>query len=177
VRVGDTVIVRRAGDVIPEVVSVVMERRPKRDLLGDEATASAFELPKACPVCGSPVERPEDEAIARCTGGLICPAQRKQALLHFAGRRAMDIEGLGDKLVEQLVDNAIVKTPADLYKLGLLAMASLERMAEKSAANLLAAIGRASDDAGALHFRARHPQCRRGDGEGSGALLRQPRCA
>jgi CTP:molybdopterin cytidylyltransferase MocA len=176
VRIGDTVIVRRAGDVIPEVVSVVLERRPKRDLLGDEPCIR-FELPKACPVCGSAVERPEDEAIARCTGGLICPAQRKQALLHFAGRRAMDIEGLGDKLVEQLVDNAIVKTPADLYKLGLLAMANLERMAEKSAANLLAAIGRASDDAGALHFRARHPQRRRGDGEGSGALLRQPGCA
>jgi DNA ligase (NAD+) len=142
VRVGDTVIVRRAGDVIPEVVSVVLERRPKRDLLGDEALYPPFELPKACPVCGSAVERPEDEAIARCTGGLICPAQRKQALLHFAGRRAMDIEGLGDKLVEQLVDNAIVKTPADLYKLGLLAMANLERMAEKSAANLLAVIGK-----------------------------------
>jgi DNA ligase (NAD+) len=140
VRVGDTVIVRRAGDVIPEVVSVVMERRPRRDLLGDEPLYPAFELPKVCPVCGSSVERPEDEAIARCTGGLICPAQRKQALLHFAGRRAMDIEGLGDKLVEQLVDAAIVKTPADLYKLGLLAMVSLERMAEKSATNLLAAV-------------------------------------
>ena len=140
VRIGDTVIVRRAGDVIPEVVSVVMERRPRRDLLGDEPLYPAFELPKVCPVCGSSVERPEDEAIARCTGGLICPAQRKQALLHFAGRRAMDIEGLGDKLVEQLVDAVIVKTPADLYKLGLLAMVNLERMAEKSATNLLAAI-------------------------------------
>ena len=142
VRVGETVVVRRAGDVIPEVVSVVIERRPKRDLLGDEPLHPAFELPKLCPVCGSAIERPEDEAIARCSGGLICPAQRKQALLHFAGRRAMDIEGLGDKLVEQLVDNAIVRTPADLYKLGLLAMANLERMAEKSAANLLAAIGK-----------------------------------
>jgi DNA ligase (NAD+) len=142
VRVGDTVIVRRAGDVIPEVVSVVLERRPRRDLLGEEPLHPPFELPRSCPVCGSAVERPEDEAIARCSGGLICPAQRKQALLHFAGRRAMDIEGLGDKLVEQLVDNAIVKTPADLYKLGLLAMANLERMAEKSATNLLAAIGK-----------------------------------
>ena len=142
VRVGDTVIVRRAGDVIPEVVSVVLERRPRRDLLGEEPLHPSFELPRSCPVCGSAVERPEDEAIARCSGGLICPAQRKQALLHFAGRRAMDIEGLGDKLVEQLVDNAIVKTPADLYKLGLLAMANLERMAEKSATNLLAAIGK-----------------------------------
>jgi DNA ligase (NAD+) len=140
VRIGDTVIVRRAGDVIPEVVSVVLERRPAKDLFGGEPLHAPFALPKNCPICGSAIERPEDEAIARCTGGLFCPAQRKQALLHFAGRRAMDIEGLGDKLVEQLVDNAIVKTPADLYKLGLLAMANLERMAEKSAANILAAI-------------------------------------
>jgi DNA ligase (NAD+) len=140
VRIGDTVIVRRAGDVIPEVVSVVLERRPAKDLFGGEPLHPAFALPKTCPVCGSAIERPEDEAIARCTGGLFCPAQRKQALLHFAGRRAMDIEGLGDKLVEQLVDNAIVKTPADLYKLGLLVMANLERMAEKSAVNILAAI-------------------------------------
>ena len=140
VRVGDTVIVRRAGDVIPEVVSVVLAQRPSKDLFGGEPLHAAFDLPRTCPVCGSAVERPEDEAIARCTGGLFCPAQRKQALLHFAGRRAMDIEGLGDKLTEQLVDNAIVKTPADLYKLGLLAMANLERMAEKSAGNILAAI-------------------------------------
>ena len=139
VRIGDTVVVRRAGDVIPEVVAVVLERRPLKDLV--EPLHAAFELPKTCPVCNSAIEKPEDEAIARCSGGLFCPAQRKQALLHFAGRRAMDIEGLGDKLVEQLVDNAIVKTPADLYKLGLLAMANLERMAEKSAANILAAIG------------------------------------
>jgi len=132
VRIGDTVIVRRAGDVIPEVVAVVPEQRP--------ILAPEFHMPKQCPVCGSAVERPEDEAIARCSGGLFCPAQRKQALLHFASRRAMDIEGLGEKLVEQLVDNAIVKTPADLYKLGLLALANLERMAEKSAANILAAI-------------------------------------
>ena len=140
VRVGDTVVVRRAGDVIPEVVAVVLDQRPVK--AGGEALHAAFELPKTCPVCNSAIEKPEDEAIARCTGGLFCPAQRKQALLHFAGRRAMDIEGLGDKLVEQLVDNAIVKTPADLYKLGLLAMANLERMAEKSAANILAAIGK-----------------------------------
>jgi len=132
VRVGDTVIVRRAGDVIPEVVAVVPERRP--------ILAPAFAMPRTCPVCGSAVEKPEDEAIARCTGGLFCPAQRKQALLHFAARRALDIEGLGEKLVDQLIDNAIVKTPADLYKLGLLALANLERMAEKSATNLLAAI-------------------------------------
>ena len=140
VRIGDTVIVRRAGDVIPEVVSVVLERRPMKDLFGGEPLHAPFELPKTCPVCGSAVEKPEDEAIARCSGGLFCPAQRKQALLHFAGRRAMDIEGLGDKLVEQLVDNAIVRTPADLYKLGLVKMINLERMAEKSALNILAAI-------------------------------------
>ncbi len=140
VRVGDTVIVRRAGDVIPEVVSVVLEQRPTRDRSGGAPLHPAFALPKTCPVCRSAVERPEDEAIARCTGGLFCPAQRKQALLHFASRRAMDIEGLGDKLVEQLVDNAIVKTPADLYKLGLVKMINLERMAEKSALNILAAV-------------------------------------
>jgi DNA ligase (NAD+) len=132
VRIGDTVIVRRAGDVIPEVVAVVPEKRP--------ILAPEFVMPKQCPVCGSAVEKPEDEAIARCSGGLFCPAQRKQALLHFASRRAMDVEGLGDKLVEQLVDNGVVKTPADLYKLGLVALANLERMAEKSATNLLAAI-------------------------------------
>ncbi|MDK9704372.1 MAG: NAD-dependent DNA ligase LigA [Sulfuritalea sp.] len=140
VRIGDTVIVRRAGDVIPEVVSVVLDQRPMKDLFGGEPLHPPFALPKTCPVCNSAIERPENEAIARCSGGLFCPAQRKRALLHFAGRRAMDIEGLGDKLMEQLVDNAIVKTPADLYKLGLLAMANLERMAEKSATNILAAI-------------------------------------
>ncbi len=132
VRVGDTVIVRRAGDVIPEVVSVVQDKRP--------ATTIAFVMPTHCPVCRSAVEKPTDEAIARCTGGLFCPAQRKQALLHFASRRAMDIEGLGEKIVDQLVDQAIVKTPADLYKLGLFALANMERMAQKSASNLLAAI-------------------------------------
>ncbi|HSF21174.1 MAG TPA: NAD-dependent DNA ligase LigA [Burkholderiales bacterium] len=134
VRVGDTVIVRRAGDVIPEVVSVVRERR--------SAGARLFHLPDACPVCGSRVERPEDEAIARCTAGLYCPAQRKQALLHFASRRALDIEGLGEKLVDQLVDRGIVKTPADLYRLDLETVSGLERMGEKSAANLLAMIDR-----------------------------------
>lgn len=132
VHIGDTVIVRRAGDVIPEVVAVVLERRP--------ADARAFVMPTVCPVCGSHIERLEDEAIARCTGGLICAAQRKQALLHFAQRRAMDIEGLGDKVVEQLVDQGIVRTPADLYKLGVAKLAALERMAEKSATNLVAAI-------------------------------------
>jgi DNA ligase (NAD+) len=131
-RIGDTVIVRRAGDVIPEVKSVVVERRTGAEQL--------FVMPARCPVCGSAVARGEDEAVARCTGGLFCPAQRKQALLHFASRHAMDIDGLGEKLVDQLVDGGIVHTPADLYKLGLLALAALERMGEKSAANLLAAI-------------------------------------
>ncbi len=136
VRVGDTVIVRRAGDVIPEVVSVVLERRPV-------PAPPRFDLLKqypVCPECGSHVVRLDDEAVARCTGGLYCPAQRKQALLHFAGRRAMDIEGLGDKLVDQLVDRNLVRTPADVYALDLATLAGLERMAEKSAANLLAAI-------------------------------------
>lgn len=132
VRIGDTVIVRRAGDVIPEVVRIVPEKRP--------ILAPEFIMPRICPVCGSHVVRAEDEAVARCSGGLYCPAQRKQALLHFASRRAMDIEGLGDKLVEQLVDGSIVRTPADLYTLEMTSLVRLDRMAEKSAANLLAAI-------------------------------------
>lgn len=132
VRIGDTVVVRRAGDVIPEVARVVIERRP--------VEAREFVMPLVCPVCGSQVAKLPDEAVWRCTGGLFCPAQRKQALLHFASRRAMNIDGLGDKLVEQLVDAHIVKTPADLYKLGLLAMINLDRMGEKSAVNLLAGI-------------------------------------
>jgi len=132
VRIGDTVIVRRAGDVIPEVVSVVLGKRP--------VLAPEFVMPKKCPVCASAVEKPEDEAIARCTGGLYCAAQRKQALLHFASRRAMDIEGLGEKLVDQLVESGAVKTPADLYKLSITSLSRLERMAEKSASNLVAAI-------------------------------------
>jgi DNA ligase (NAD+) len=131
-RVGDTVVVRRAGDVIPEVARVVLDRRP--------VDAREFFMPHACPVCASQVTKLPDEAVWRCTGGLFCPAQRKQALLHFASRRAMNIDGLGDKLVEQLVDAHIVKTPADLYKLGLLAMINLERMGEKSAVNLLAGV-------------------------------------
>jgi len=132
VRIGDTVIVRRAGDVIPEVVRVVIDKRPK--------DARQFVMPRKCPECGSAVVRLPDEAVARCSGGLVCPAQRKQALLHFASRRAMDIEGLGDRLVEQLVDSGVVHTPADLYKLGVGALAELERMADKSAANVVAAI-------------------------------------
>lgn len=131
-KIGDTVVVRRAGDVIPEVAAVIYARRPP--------DAREFVLPAHCPECGSAIVRLEGEAVARCTGGLICPAQRKQALLHFAQRRAVDIEGLGDKLVEQLVEGGIVRTPADVYRLGLAALAGLERMAEKSAANLIAAI-------------------------------------
>lgn len=132
VRIGDIVIVRRAGDVIPEVVSVVKEQR--------SSELTAFVMPSQCPICGSHIERPVDEAIARCTGGLFCQAQRKQALLHFAQRKAMDIEGLGDKLVDQLVDQQIIKTPADLYRLGFMSLVQLERMGEKSAQNLLASI-------------------------------------
>ncbi len=138
VRVGDTVIVRRAGDVIPEVVGSVLERRPLRDLV--TPLHEHFVMPTVCPECGAPVLRLEGESAARCTNGLACPAQRKQAIIHFASRRAMDIEGLGDKLVEQLVDRGLVKTPADLYSLGLEQVAGLERMAQKSAENLLAAI-------------------------------------
>jgi len=129
VRVGDTVIVRRAGDVIPEVVGVVLERRPK----GTRQVA----LPRHCPVCGSEVIKPEGEAVARCTGGLYCPAQRKESIKHYASRKAMDIEGLGDKLVEQLVDNDLVHNPADLYYLTKEQLVGLERMGEKSAQNLL----------------------------------------
>ncbi len=132
VRIGDSVIVRRAGDVIPEVVSVVRERRPP--------DTHAVQLPAHCPVCGSAVIRPEGEAVARCSGGLYCQAQRKEAIKHFASRKAMDIEGLGDKLVEQLVDQGLVGSPADLYALRQEQIAALERMGEKSAANLVAAL-------------------------------------
>jgi DNA ligase (NAD+) len=133
----DAVVVRRAGDVIPEVARVA---KP-----GPRGRGDWFEMPAACPECGSAIVRLEGEAVARCSGGLICPAQRKAALLHFASRRAMDIEGLGDKLVEQLVDDGLVRTPADLYKLGLAKLAALERMAQKSASNVLAAIARSKD--------------------------------
>ncbi len=132
VRVGDTVVVRRAGDVIPEVVSVVLEKR-----LQD---AQIFTMLHQCPVCNSPAVREEGEADYRCTGGLFCSAQRKQAILHFAHRRAVEIEDLGDKLVEQLVDAGVVKTLPDLYRLGFTALATLERMAEKSANNVLVSI-------------------------------------
>jgi DNA ligase (NAD+) len=132
VRVGDTVIVRRAGDVIPEVVGVLPDKRPQ--------DAAQFTMPHVCPVCGSAAVREEGEADYRCTGGLFCSAQRKEAILHFAHRRAVEIEGLGDKLVEQLVDEGVIKTLPDLYKLGLTALANLDRMAEKSAQNILAAL-------------------------------------
>jgi len=138
VRIGDTVIVRRAGDVIPEVVQVVVERRPLRD--GVEPLYPSFVMPDHCPECGAPVVRLDEEAAIRCSNGLACPAQRKQAILHFAGRRAMDIEGLGEKLVDQLVDTGLVETVADLYSLSASQVVGLERMAEKSAANLVAAI-------------------------------------
>jgi DNA ligase (NAD+) len=140
VRAGDTVVVRRAGDVIPEVARVLPEKRP--------AGAAEFQMPDKCPECNSTVERLESEAVYRCTGGLFCPAQRKQALLHFASRRAMDIEGLGEKLVDQLVDRGLVHTPADLYdrsKLNASLLSELERMAEKSAANVIAAIDKTKD--------------------------------
>ena len=134
VRVGDTVSIRRAGDVIPEVVSVIKERRP--------ADAAEFTMPIRCPVCNSHIERLADEAVARCSGGLFCGAQRKQALIHFAHRRALDIEGLGEKIVDQLVDQNLVRTPADLYCLGFTALANLERMGDKSADNLIQAISK-----------------------------------
>ena len=129
VRVGDAVVVRRAGDVIPEVVSVVMDRRPR----GTEP----FTMPTTCPVCGSDVERLDGEVDTRCTAGLFCAAQRKQAILHYAQRRALDIENLGEKLVDQLVDQGLVSTLPDLYRLTLTQLSALERMAEKSASNLL----------------------------------------
>jgi DNA ligase (NAD+) len=134
VRIGDIVAVRRAGDVIPEVVGVRLEARP--------TGAKEFVFPKSCPICGSAVVKAEEEAVHRCTGGLYCPAQRKQSLLHFASRRAMNIEGLGERLVDQLVEKGLVKNPAGLYRLGVSELESLERMGEKSAANLVAELAR-----------------------------------
>ena len=133
IHIGDTVIVRLAGDVIPEVVSFVPELRP--------ADAQSFVMPSECPICGSAIVKLEDEAIARCSGGWVkCAAQRKGGLQHFASRRAMDIEGLGDQLIEQLVDRDIIRTAADLYKLGLVKLAALDRMADKSAQNVMSAL-------------------------------------
>jgi len=132
VRVGDTVIVRRAGDVIPEVLKVVMERRPKN--------AKIFKMPSNCPICGSDVERENGEAVIRCSGGLYCSAQQIQAIIHFASRRAMNIDGLGDKLIEQLVEKKLINNVADLYTLKLDQLTELERMAEKSAMNIISAL-------------------------------------
>jgi DNA ligase (NAD+) len=134
VRIGDTVVIRRAGDVIPEIVKVILEKRPK--------SATEVELPQRCPICGSDVEREEGEAVARCTGGLFCAAQRKESLRHFASRRALDIEGLGTKLIDQLVDSDQVRTPADLYRLTVAELAELDRMGEKSATKLHEALER-----------------------------------
>lgn len=135
VKVGDTVIIRRAGDVIPQITQVVLERRPTdaRDIV----------FPSACPICDSHVEKVEGEAVARCTGGLVCPAQRKQAIKHFASRKALDIDGLGDKIVDQLVDRELIKTPADLFILKQGHFESLERMGPKSAKNLVTALNEA----------------------------------
>ena len=132
IKIGDSVIIRRAGDVIPQVVAVVLAERPQdaRDIV----------FPTECPVCGSTTERVEGEAVTRCTGGLFCGAQRKEALKHFVARKAMDIEGLGDKLIEQLVDEQLVQSPVDIYRLDMPALVGLERMGEKSAMKLLAAI-------------------------------------
>ena len=136
VMIGDTVIVRRAGDVIPQIVGMVAERR-------DGANCRPIQFPTACPVCGSAVERLPGEAVARCSGGLFCEAQRKEALKHFVSRRAMDIEGLGDKLIEQLVDRKLIETPASLFTLDEETLAGLERMGAKSAQKLLQAIDKA----------------------------------
>ncbi len=132
VKVGDTVIIRRAGDVIPQITQVVLERRPD--------DARDIEFPVTCPICDSHVEKVEGEAVARCTGGLVCPAQRKQAIKHFASRKALDIDGLGDKIVDQLVDRELIKTPADLFILKQGHFESLERMGPKSAKNLVTAL-------------------------------------
>jgi DNA ligase (NAD+) len=134
VRIGDTVVLRRAGDVIPEVVKVMVEQRPPG--------AVPVELPAKCPICGSDVEREEGEAIARCTGALVCPAQLKESLRHFASRRAMDIEGLGNKLVDQLVESGLVKDAAGLFRLQAAQLSELDRMGDKSAAKLAEALER-----------------------------------
>jgi DNA ligase (NAD+) len=146
--VGDQVVVRRAGDVIPEVVSVhpPVPDGVQPDLFGAPVASAArgpvFQMPTGCPVCGSTVVREPDEANHRCTGGLFCSAQRKQAVLHYAQRKAMDIEGLGEKLVDQLVDGNVIRTLPDLYRLGLSTLAALDRMADKSALNLVKALER-----------------------------------
>ena len=132
VRIGDTVIIRRAGDVIPQIVSVVEDRRPE--------TTIEITMPETCPVCDSHIEKVEGEAVARCTGGLVCSAQRKEAIKHFASRKALDVEGLGDKLIDQLVDAGLIDSVDDLFHLTLEQLSGLERMAEKSAQNVLDAL-------------------------------------
>jgi DNA ligase (NAD+) len=132
VMIGDTVIIRRAGDVIPQIVAIVPEKRPEH--------AKIITFPEHCPVCQSLVERLEGEAVARCSGGLFCEAQRKEAIKHFASRKALNIDGMGDKVVEQLIDKELVKSPADLFKLSASAVTMLDRMAMKSATKLVAAI-------------------------------------
>ena len=171
VRVGDTVIVRRAGDVIPEVVRVSAERRPP----GTYAGRAAARLPgvRLARCCG-----PKGEAVARCTGGFTCRAQRQEALRHFASRRALDIEGLGDKLIEQLVEHDRLKSPADIYTLASEELAELERMGEKSAANLVDAIEKSKRTTlPRLLFAARHPRGGRGDRAGARAPFRHARAA
>ena len=157
---GDTVVVRRAGDVIPEVVRAVVEQRP--------ADYRSNSIAHARPECNSVVERPEGEAIARCTGGMICPAQRKGMLLHFAQRRALDIEGLGDKLVEQLVDGNLVHEAADLFGLYARAACGARPHGEKSATSIVSALATARKaELHQLHFRAGYPSRWRDHGEGS----------
>ena len=134
IKIGDTVIIRRAGDVIPQIVAVVAEKRP--------TTATDIAFPQTCPVCDSAIEKVADEAVARCTGGLYCAAQRKEAMKHFASRKAFDIDGLGDKIIEQLVEQNLVKTPADFFRLEFMQLANLERLGDKSAANLLISLGK-----------------------------------
>jgi DNA ligase (NAD+) len=176
VRVGDTVIVRRAGDVIPEVVGVVMERRPMKDLV--TPLHPPFRMRDTCPECGAPVVRLEGEAAARCTNGLACPAQRKQAIIHFASRRAMDIEGLGDKLVDQLVDKGLVATPADLYDPAKVNKAALAgpgahggQVRRQPGPGHRRQPGPAP---GPLHLRPGHPPRGRADRQGSGPPFRRP---
>jgi DNA ligase (NAD+) len=135
IKIGDTVAIRRAGDVIPQVASVLLERRPE--------DARAILFPSQCPVCGSDIERIEGEAVARCSGGLFCAAQQKQAIKHFVSRKALNVDGLGDKLVEQLVDEKLIASPADLFNLTWSQLTCLERMGEKSAQNLLDALEKA----------------------------------
>ena len=137
IAIGDTVVIRRAGDVIPQIIGVLHDRRP--------ADARPIVFPKTCPVCDSAIVRIEGEAVARCTGGLFCAAQRKEALKHFVSRKAMDIDGVGGKLIEQLVDRELVHTPADLFKLDLTTLTRLERMGAKSAENALASLEKAKN--------------------------------